>query len=30
MLVGWRGKKAAQGAIFGFITVIGTYFLHIL
>jgi cytochrome c-type biogenesis protein CcsB len=30
MLVGWRGKKAAQGAILGFITVIGTYFLHIL
>ncbi|MBT5549737.1 MAG: cytochrome c biogenesis protein CcsA [Nitrospina sp.] len=30
MLVGWRGKKAAQGAILGFITVVGTYFLHIL
>ena len=30
MAVGLRGKKAAQGAIFGFITVIGTYFLHIL
>jgi len=30
MTVGLRGKKAAQGAILGFITVIGTYFLHIL
>lgn len=30
MTVGMRGKKAAQGAILGFITVIGTYFLHIL
>ncbi len=30
MMVGLRGKKAAQGAIVGFITVLGTYFLHIL
>ena len=30
MMVGLRGKKAAQGAILGFLTVIGTYFLHIL
>ena len=30
MVTGLRGKKAAQGAILGFVTVIGTYFLHIL
>ncbi len=30
MVVGLRGKKAAQGAILGFVTVVGTYFLHIL
>ena len=29
IMVGLRGKKAAQGSIFGFITVIWTYFLHI-
>lgn len=29
MLVGWRGKKAAQGSVFGFISVIFTYFLHV-
>ena len=30
LLVGWRGKKAAQGAIFGFFTLIFTYFLHVV
>ena len=30
ILVGWRGKKAAQGAILGFVAVIGTYFLHVV
>ena len=29
IMVGLRGKKAAQGAILGFVTVIWTYFLHI-
>jgi len=29
MLVGWQGKKAAQGAIIGFIAVIFTYLLHV-
>ena len=28
-VVGLRGKKAAQGAIFGFMSVVITYFLHI-
>jgi ABC-type transport system involved in cytochrome c biogenesis permease subunit len=30
IMVGLRGKKAAQGSILGFVTVIWTYFLHIL
>ena len=30
LLVGWRGKKAAQGAILGFFTIIFTYFLHVV
>ena len=30
ILVGWRGKKAAQGAIIGFFTIIFTYFLHVV
>lgn len=30
MATGLRGKKAAQGAILGFVAVIGTFFLHIL
>ncbi|MBT5029164.1 MAG: cytochrome c biogenesis protein CcsA [Nitrospinaceae bacterium] len=30
MITGLRGKKAAQGAILGFITVVGAYFLHII
>ena len=29
MTTGLRGKKAAQFAILGFVTVIGTFFLHI-
>jgi cytochrome c-type biogenesis protein CcsB len=29
MLVGWQGKKAAQGAIIGFVAVIFTYLLHV-
>lgn len=29
MVIGLRGKKAAQGAILGFVAVIGTFFLHI-
>jgi len=29
MTTGLRGKKAAQGAILGFVAVIGTFFLHI-
>lgn len=29
MLAGLGGKKAAQGSIIGFATVIGTYFLHV-
>ena len=30
LLVGWRGKKAAQGAILGFITIIVSYFFHVV
>ena len=30
ILVGWRGKKAAQGAILGFFTIVFTYFLHVV
>lgn len=30
LLVGWRGKKAAQGAILGFVTIIVTYFFHVV
>lgn len=30
ILVGWRGKKAAQGAILGFFAVIVTYFFHVV
>ena len=30
ILVGWRGKKAAQGAILGFAAIIVTYFLHVV
>ena len=29
LLVGWRGKKAAQGSIVGFITIMFTYLLHV-
>ena len=29
-LAGWRGKRAAQGAIFGFITIIVSYFFHVV
>ena len=30
ILAGWRGKKAAQGSILGFVTVVLTYFLHVV
>ncbi len=30
LLVGWRGKKAAQGAILGFFTIIVSYFMHVM
>ena len=30
LLVGWRGKKAAQGAILGFVSVIVSYFFHVV
>ncbi|MFQ5674166.1 MAG: inner membrane protein YpjD, partial [Nitrospinales bacterium] len=29
LLVGWQGKKTAQGAIIGFVAVVFTYFLHV-
>ena len=30
LLVGWRGKKAAQGSILGFVAIIVTYFFHVV
>ena len=30
LLVGWRGKRTAQGAIVGFVCIIFTYFLHVV
>ena len=30
LLVGWRGKKAAQGAILGFVAIIFSYFFHVV
>jgi ABC-type transport system involved in cytochrome c biogenesis permease subunit len=29
LFAGLRGKKAAQGAVLGFVAVISTYFLHV-
>lgn len=29
LMVGWQGKKTAQGSIIGFVAVVFTYFLHV-
>jgi cytochrome c-type biogenesis protein CcsB len=30
LIVGWRGKKAAQGSILGFVTIVVSYFFHVV
>ena len=30
ILMGWRGKRTAQGAILGFVSIMFTYFLHVV